>query len=101
MFVSRLVSRPVSIRGRKTTIKLEPEYWRLFDEICAWENTKSNTLIFRIKNAMVGKGLLASAIRVYVVLYFERLYDLARQGRDDLPCSTQLSEGQAAQTMLH
>jgi predicted DNA-binding ribbon-helix-helix protein len=101
MFVSRLVSRPVSIRGSKTTIKLEPEYWRLLDEICTWENTKLNTLLFRIKSAMGGEGLLASAIRVYVVLYFRRLYDPPGLESDDAPCLTQPAEGQAISLKVH
>ena len=40
MAVTRLVSKPIRVQGRKTTIKLEPEFWALLLEICTVERKK-------------------------------------------------------------
>ena len=75
MAVTRLVSKPIRVQGRKTTIKLEPEFWALLLEICTVERKKIGVIVHKIQTAAGGEGMLASAIRVYILMYYRRLCD--------------------------
>lgn len=56
----------VTIRGHRTSISLEPEFWTAIKKIAAAENISLAALIAEI-DAQRGTQGLSSAIRVYVL----------------------------------
>jgi predicted DNA-binding ribbon-helix-helix protein len=58
----------ITINGRRTGIRIEPEMWDALEEICRRENTTPHQ--FATKIAKRTKGNLTSALRVAVLQYF-------------------------------
>jgi predicted DNA-binding ribbon-helix-helix protein len=56
----------VTLRGHRTSISLEPEFWQEFRRIAAQRNQTINGLAIEIDEARGDVGL-ASAIRVFVL----------------------------------
>lgn len=63
---ARPVKHSLSLRGHRTSVSLEAEFWREFRAIAAREDVALNELAARI-DAVRGDIGLASAIRVYVL----------------------------------
>ncbi len=66
---STLVSRNVTIEGRRTSLRLDPAMWDALDEICHRETITRNQLcetIYKFKHA----STLTAAIRVFIVNYY-------------------------------
>jgi predicted DNA-binding ribbon-helix-helix protein len=66
---STLVSRNVSVAGRRTSIRLEPAMWEAFHEIVVREGQSISALVTLIDGAR-NSSSLTSAIRVHIVSYF-------------------------------
>ncbi len=67
---STLVSRNITIFGRRTSVRLEPEMWMALREIAKRERCSIHdicSLIYVRKNK---KTSLTAAIRVFLMLYF-------------------------------
>lgn len=67
---TNLVSRNVSILGRRTSIRLEPEMWSSLNEISRLERCTIHqicSLVFMRKHA---GSTLTSAVRVFLMLYY-------------------------------
>lgn len=67
---SSLVSRNITIMGRRTSIRLEPEMWMALRDISKRERCSIHdicTLVFIRKNTVTS---LTAAIRVFLMLYF-------------------------------
>src|SRR5690554_3337077 len=67
---STLVSRNITVFGRRTSVRLEPEMWAALREIAERENCSIHdicTLIYVRKNDNTS---LTAAIRVFIMLYF-------------------------------
>ncbi len=62
----RPVKRSLTLRGHRTSVSLEDEFWRAFREIAAREGRPINDLAAEIDAARGDIGL-ASAIRVYIL----------------------------------
>ena len=62
----------VSIRGHRTSISLEPEFWTSFRQLCARENRPPADVLVEIDSTR--EGNLSSAIRLWVL---ERLREVA------------------------
>ena len=60
-----LKRRSVVIDGHRTSISIEPEFWRALADIAAARGQKINALIAEIDRARDGN--LSSAIRVFVL----------------------------------
>jgi predicted DNA-binding ribbon-helix-helix protein len=63
----RPVKHSVTLKGHRTSISLEPEFWKEFRHIAERQSKPINQLVSEID---VGRGTqmgLASAIRVYVL----------------------------------
>jgi predicted DNA-binding ribbon-helix-helix protein len=60
----------VSVRGHRTSITLEPEFWESLQEIAAASATSLNTLIAQI-DADDPKNL-SGALRVFVLNYYKQ-----------------------------
>ncbi|MDR1827509.1 MAG: ribbon-helix-helix domain-containing protein [Methylobacteriaceae bacterium] len=56
----------VSILGHRTSISLEPEFWKALSELAARQNRKPADIIREIDSTRATRGL-SSAIRVYVL----------------------------------
>ncbi len=56
----------LTLRGHRTSVSLEPEFWRAFREIAEEKSLPINVLAAEIDAAREDVGL-ASAIRVYVL----------------------------------
>ena len=65
-----LLSRNITVDGRRTSVRLEPEMWNSLYDIAKRENCSIHdicTLIYLRKNP---KTSLTAAIRVFLMLYF-------------------------------
>lgn len=63
-----LISRNIKFSGRRTSVRLEPEFWAALDEIAARRGVKRATVI---ESARLD-GSLTSAIRVAILEEFRR-----------------------------
>lgn len=60
----------LTLQGHRTSVSLEPAFWRAFREIAATEGVPINALAARI-DAERGTGTgLASAIRLHVLAWY-------------------------------
>lgn len=69
MAQSRLVNRNVVNGPARTSMRLEPELWDAFGEVCRREDIHSSELIRRAALAQPIGGR-TSAVRVFVLEYF-------------------------------
>jgi predicted DNA-binding ribbon-helix-helix protein len=63
---TRPVKHSVTLRGNRTSVSLEPEFWDAFREIADQSDKTLNGLAIEIDEARGDVGL-ASAIRVFVL----------------------------------
>ena len=59
----------LTLRGHRTSVSLEPEFWRAFRAIAAAEGRPLNALAAEIDAARPAGQGLASAIRVHVLAW--------------------------------
>ncbi len=64
--------RNVRISGRRTSLRLEPEYWSALDEIGRLERFALHDLCTFIRHRDPRRSM-ASAVRVFVTGYFQQL----------------------------
>ena len=67
---SSLISHNITVLGKRTSIRLEPEMWRELKNIARREECKVNDLCSLISLRKGPKTSLTAAIRVFVMLYF-------------------------------
>jgi predicted DNA-binding ribbon-helix-helix protein len=60
----------VVLDGHKTSVSLEPRFWRALAEIAAIEGRSLNALVAEVDKARAGN--LSSALRLYVLSDYER-----------------------------
>lgn len=68
--MTRPVKRSLTLKGHRTSVSLEDDFWQAFKEIAAHKNMPINVLAAEID---AGRDLdtgLASAIRLYVLRHF-------------------------------
>ena len=66
----RPAKHSLTLRGHRTSVSLEPEFWNAFREIAAKQGKPLNALAARI-DAERGLDIgLASVIRLYVLRYY-------------------------------
>ncbi|MFY9240795.1 MAG: ribbon-helix-helix domain-containing protein [Roseovarius sp.] len=72
----RPVKHSLTLKGHRTSVSLEAEFWQAFREIAAAKDMAINVLAAEI-DAERGTGMgLASAIRLYVLRHYRQLSDL-------------------------
>ncbi|TDX33922.1 ribbon-helix-helix domain-containing protein [Rhodovulum visakhapatnamense] len=74
----RPVKRSLTLKGHRTSVSLEDEFWRALREIAAERGIAINALAAEIDES---RGLdvgLASALRVHVLTHFRRALDRDR-----------------------
>lgn len=64
---TRPVKHSVTLKGHRTSISLEPEFWKAFREIARLRKMPLNALTAEIDASRGIERGLASAIRVYVL----------------------------------
>jgi predicted DNA-binding ribbon-helix-helix protein len=67
---SVLVMRNVSVGGRRTSIRLEPQIWDTLAEICRREFCTSHDVCTHVAARKSPHGSLASSLRVFILDYF-------------------------------
>jgi len=69
---SALVMRNVSVRGHRTSIRLEPQIWDTLAEICRREYCTPHDVCSYAAEHRPPHGSLASSLRVFVLEYFRK-----------------------------
>lgn len=67
---ARPVKRSLTLRGHRTSVSLEDDFWRAFREIAAERGIALNALAAEIDEARGVEAGLASAIRVFVLDHY-------------------------------
>lgn len=67
-FKSALVTRNIRVGDRRTSIRLEPAFWDLLDEISEREGLSTHDICTRIATRAIQHGL-TGAIRVFLLCY--------------------------------
>lgn len=67
---STLISKNVTIRGHRTSIRLEPEMWDALKDIALREGTTIHNICSLIAIRKVDESSLTAAIRVFLMLYY-------------------------------
>ncbi|HYM01558.1 MAG TPA: ribbon-helix-helix domain-containing protein [Stellaceae bacterium] len=66
---STLINRNITVAGRRTSIRLEPQMWDALHQICRREAATLNEIVTEIERRRAASSLTA-AIRVFVLSYF-------------------------------
>ena len=69
---SRLVSRNITVNGRRTSMRLEEACWEAIDQICTHEGVNLNVLCSAIDQRTRSSSRTA-AVRAFIVTYFRDL----------------------------
>lgn len=82
---STLVNRNVTIRGRRTSLRLEPAMWDALHEVAQREGASVHDICSRVEFSRQ-ESTLTAAIRVFILAYFreaatEQGHSLAGHGR--------------------
>lgn len=67
----RPVKHSLTLRGHRTSVSLEDEFWKAFRAIAAEKGRPINDLAAEIDEARGTEAGLASAIRLYVLAYYQ------------------------------
>lgn len=70
--MSRPVKRSLTLRGHRTSVSLEDEFWRAFRDIAAEKDKPVNVLAAEIDAERGIESGLASAIRLYVLRHYQQ-----------------------------
>jgi len=68
--VQGLISRNVTINGRRTSLRLEQEMWEGLNEIARREAVTLNDIVARLDRRRAPEASLTSDVRVFVLGYF-------------------------------
>lgn len=68
--MSRPIKRSLTLRGHRTSVSLEDEFWDALRKIARENGRTINDLASEIDAARDGRSGLASAIRVFVLRYY-------------------------------
>ncbi len=66
----RPVKRSLTLKGHRTSVSLEDEFWQAFRDIAKSKNTPINALAAEIDVARDPDVGLASAIRVFILNWY-------------------------------
>lgn len=68
--MSRPIKRSLTLRGHRTSVSLENEFWRAFRDIAEEKNIPINALAAQIDAERDLEAGLATAIRLYVLAHY-------------------------------
>ena len=78
-----LKSRNVTVRGHRTSVRLEPAIWDALKAISAWEHLNVNEIVSAVALCRDDDSSLTSAIRIFVMAYFRSTMQKGAIGRLD------------------
>lgn len=67
----RPVKRSLTLKGHRTSVSLEDEFWRAFRDIAEAKSIPINALAAEIDADRDTDTGLASAIRIYILRYYQ------------------------------
>ena len=67
---ARPAKHSLTLRGHRTSVSLEEEFWQAFRAIAAERGLTLNQLAVEVDEARMGDVGLASAIRVFVLRHY-------------------------------
>lgn len=67
--MSTLINRNVTLNGRRTSLRLEPDMWEALQEVCEREDCDFSQLFSMIEEKRRDSSLTA-AIRAFLLIYF-------------------------------
>ena len=67
---SSLISKNITVRGHRTSIRLEPEMWNAIKDIALREGTSIHNICSLIAIRKTDDTSLTAAIRVFLMLYY-------------------------------
>lgn len=67
---NRPKKRSLTLRGHRTSVSLEDDFWRAFQEIAAERKQAVNALAAEIDETRGGDMGLASALRLFILRYY-------------------------------
>lgn len=67
---ARPVKHSLTLRGHRTSVSLEEEFWQAFRAIATERGLTLNQLAVQVDEARAGDVGLASAIRVFVLRHY-------------------------------
>ncbi|GAA6178835.1 ribbon-helix-helix domain-containing protein [Shimia sp. NS0008-38b] len=70
--MSRPIKRSLTLRGHRTSVSLEDDFWRAFREIAAETHTPINELAAQIDAERDLEAGLATAIRLFVLNHYRK-----------------------------
>lgn len=73
--MSRPAKHSLTLRGHRTSVSLEDEFWRAFLDIADAKGKTINGLAVEIDEAREGNTGLASEIRLYVLRHLQRQHN--------------------------
>lgn len=73
--MSRPVKRSLTLKGHRTSVSLEDEFWQAFREIAAQEKKPINVLAAEIDAARGVETGLAGAVRLYVLRHYRKEFE--------------------------
>lgn len=65
-----LVSRNITVQGRRTSIRLEPEMWEALYDVASRERTNIHNICSLVHLCKVRQSTLTAAIRVFLLFYY-------------------------------
>ena len=68
---STLISRNITIMGRRTSVRLEPEMWKALREIANRERCSVHDICSLVHLRKKAGSSLTASIRVFLMLYFK------------------------------
>ena len=88
---SRLAMRSVTINGRRTTMRLEPNMWNAIRRIAEDQKLSVNQLCSKIDSSR-GQMSMTAAVRSYIVSYLSQIPAQSGQGAPTQPIDMVLAE---------
>lgn len=67
---SSLISKNITVRGHRTSIRLEPEMWAALKDIAFREQTNIHNICSLISLRKLDETSLTASIRVFLMLYY-------------------------------
>lgn len=64
-----LISKNITVLGKRTSVRLEPAMWEALQEIAEKENSSLNDICAYVHHNRL-ESSLTSALRVYILTYF-------------------------------
>ena len=68
--MTQLINKVISLKNKKTSLRLAKDEWEAIDIICKNENIKRNYLIELINETKSHHITLTNSIRVFTIIYF-------------------------------